>query len=91
MNDEAKDEFKGKVVAYEPWNEGNIAVFGAQSTDQRASYQKAAFLGLRAGAGSADLHVCNNVLAGAGSNTTDALTAARLSASWSLRRPLLTA
>jgi hypothetical protein len=45
-------------------------MFGGQSTDQRDTYQKAAFLGFKSG--DADAFVCNNVVAGAGSNATDA-------------------
>lgn len=64
----------GRVAAYEPWNEGNIGAFGGQSTDQRASHQKAAFLGFKSAAPDAPF-VCNNVIAGAGSNITATLTA----------------
>eukprot|EP01048_Picozoa_sp_COSAG05_P023541 COSAG05_NODE_5144_length_1253_cov_7.291420_1_plen_352_part_01 len=74
--------FAGKVHAYEPWNEGNIPMFGGQSTDQRVSYQKAAFLGFKSGASNASSSpvVCNNVIAGAGSNITDADTVANSAA-----------
>ena len=86
------------VNAFEPWNEGDIVNFGGQTTDQRASYQKAAFLGFKSGAaaaaaaaaasgsvrnrpnsapasagGGAQL-VCNNVIAGPGSDVVDNVT-----------------
>ena len=70
--------FDGSVGAYEPWNEGNGDGFGGQTTDQRASYQKAAFLGFKSSTAgevaAAAPWVCNNVLAGAGDNTTSEIT-----------------
>ncbi len=41
--------FKGRVHAWEPWNEANIDVFGGHTVDEMCSYQKAAFLGFKAG------------------------------------------
>jgi len=41
--------FKGRVAAWEPWNEGNVASFGAHTVDQMCSWQKAAWLGFKAG------------------------------------------
>jgi hypothetical protein len=41
--------FKGRVAAWEPWNEANIAVFGAHTVDRMCSWQKAAWLGFKAG------------------------------------------
>lgn len=41
--------FKGRVVAWEPWNEANVATFGAHTVDQMCSWQKAAWLGFKAG------------------------------------------
>jgi hypothetical protein len=41
--------FSGKVLAWEPWNEGNIGSFGGFTTDQLCSFQKAAYLGFKAG------------------------------------------
>lgn len=41
--------FKGRVAAWEPWNEANIATFGAHTVDQMCSWQKAAWLGFKAG------------------------------------------
>ncbi len=40
--------FKGRVDAWEPWNEANVATFGAHTVDQMCSWQKAAWLGLKA-------------------------------------------
>jgi hypothetical protein len=41
--------FKGRVSAWEPWNEANVATFGAHTVDQMCSWQKAAWLGFKAG------------------------------------------
>ena len=41
--------FKGRVGAWEPWNEANVATFGAHTVDQMCSWQKAAWLGFKAG------------------------------------------
>lgn len=41
--------FRGTVRAWEPWNEGNVATFGGHTTDEMCSYQKAAYLGFKAG------------------------------------------
>ncbi len=41
--------FRGRVQAWEPWNEANIAVFGGHTVDQMCSWQKAAWLGFKAG------------------------------------------
>lgn len=41
--------FQGRVGAWEPWNEANIATFGAHTVDQICSWQKAAWLGFKAG------------------------------------------
>ncbi|MBE0535752.1 MAG: hypothetical protein IH624_08790 [Phycisphaerae bacterium] len=41
--------FKGRVHAWEPWNEANVDVFGGHTVDEMCSYQKAAFLGYKAG------------------------------------------
>ena len=43
------ERFRGRVAAWEPWNEANIAVFGGQTVDEMCSYQKAAYLGFKAG------------------------------------------
>ena len=68
--------FAGTVGAYEPWNEGNIASFGGQTSDQLGAHQKAAFLGFKSAASATARSsepppfVCNNVIAGAGTNLT---------------------
>jgi hypothetical protein len=41
--------FRGRVGAWEPWNEGNVASFGAHTVDQMCSWQKAAYVGYKAG------------------------------------------
>jgi len=41
--------FKGRVAAWEPWNEANVATFGAHTVDQMCSWQKAAWLGFKSG------------------------------------------
>jgi len=41
--------FRGRVEAWEPWNEANVATFGAHTVDQMCSWQKAAWLGFKAG------------------------------------------
>jgi len=41
--------FRGRVQAWEPWNEANIATFGGHTVDEMCSWQKAAWLGFKAG------------------------------------------
>ncbi len=41
--------FQGRIAAWEPWNEANVATFGAHTVDQMCSWQKAAWLGFKAG------------------------------------------
>lgn len=41
--------FRGQVTAWEPWNEANVATFGGHTVDQMCSWQKAAWLGFKAG------------------------------------------
>jgi len=41
--------YKGRVQAWEPWNEANISNFGGHTVDEMCSYQKAAYLGFKAG------------------------------------------
>lgn len=53
--------WRGKIAAFEPWNEADIPDFGGQTGDEIASLQKAAYLGLKAG--NPDLTVCQNVFA----------------------------
>lgn len=58
------ERFQGRVLAWEPWNEANITVFGGHTIDEMCSLQKAAYLGFKAG--DADVRVCWNVYAGSG-------------------------
>jgi hypothetical protein len=51
--------FRGTVHAWEPWNEGNVATFGGHTSDEMCSYQKAAYLGFKAG--DPNVLVCWNV------------------------------
>jgi len=41
--------YRGRVQAWEPWNEANIEMFGPHTVDEMCSYQKAAYLGFKAG------------------------------------------
>ena len=41
--------FKGRVPAWEPWNEANVSTFGGHTVDEMGSFQKAAYLGFKAG------------------------------------------
>lgn len=40
--------FKGRVLAWEPWNEANVSSFGGHTMDEICSWQKAAWLGFKA-------------------------------------------
>ncbi len=51
----------GLMDAIEPWNEADIKEFGGHTGCEMASFQKAAYLGLKAG--DPDLTVCQNVFA----------------------------
>jgi hypothetical protein len=53
--------WKGKVLAYEPWNEADIEVFGGHTGAEMASLQKASYWGIKAG--DPDAIVCWNVFA----------------------------
>lgn len=53
--------WRGQVRAWEPWNEADIPGFGGHSGLEIATYQKAAYWGVRAGDPSA--LVCQNVFA----------------------------
>src|SRR6185369_12545939 len=46
---EMAKRWQGQVLAFEPWNEPDIAVFGGHTGSEMASVQKAAYLGLKAG------------------------------------------
>jgi hypothetical protein len=61
--------YRGKVQAWEPWNEANIDGFGGHTTDEMCTLQKAAYLGFKAG--DPDLIVGWNVYAGS-PNAVDA-------------------
>ena len=53
--------WRGTVGAFEPWNEADIKEFGGHTGSEMASFQKAAWLGLKAG--NPDVIACLNVLA----------------------------
>lgn len=53
--------WKGEVVAFEPWNESDISVFGGHTGAEIASLQKAGYLGLKAG--NPGVIACQNVFA----------------------------
>lgn len=55
------ERWKGKVLAYEPWNEADIDVFGGHTGSEMASLQKAAYWGIKAG--NPEAIVCWNVFA----------------------------
>ncbi len=55
--------FQGRVQAWEPWNEANVTTFGGHTIDELCSYQKAAYLGFKAG--DSDVTVCWNATTGA--------------------------
>ena len=41
--------FTGRVLAWEPWNEANVSTFGGHTVDEMCNFQKAAYLGFKAG------------------------------------------
>lgn len=41
--------FRGRVGAWEPWNEANVGTFGGHTVDEMCSWQKAAWLGFKSG------------------------------------------
>ncbi len=53
--------WRGQVVAFEPWNEADIPMFGGHTGAEMAALQKAAYLGLKAG--NPDIIACLNVFA----------------------------
>jgi len=55
---------KGRVLAWEPWNEANIDGFGGHTIDEMCTLQKAAWLGFKAG--DPGVVVCWNCYAGSG-------------------------
>lgn len=56
------ERFRGRVQAWEPWNEGNAPNFGGYTLDELCALQKAAYLGFKAG--DPDVTVCWNPLGG---------------------------
>ncbi|MBN1509679.1 MAG: hypothetical protein JW955_22725 [Sedimentisphaerales bacterium] len=56
--------YEGRVLAWEPWNEANIPMFGGHTIDEMCTLQKAAYLAFKAA--KADLTVCWNVYAESG-------------------------
>ena len=54
--------FKGRVHAWEPWNEGNCSGFGGMTIDELVNLQKAAYLGFKAG--EPETVVCWNAYSG---------------------------
>jgi hypothetical protein len=54
--------WRGQVIAFEPWNEADIPMFGGHTGSEMASLQKAAYLGLKAG--NPKVIACLNVFAG---------------------------
>lgn len=56
---EMAQRYRGRVQAWEPWNEANVASFGGHTADEMCTYQKAAYLGFKAG--DPDVIVCWNV------------------------------
>lgn len=53
--------WRGQVLAFEPWNEADTPNFGGHIGSEIAAYQKACYLGLKAG--NPDVIVCQNVFA----------------------------
>jgi hypothetical protein len=53
--------WKGQVGAFEPWNEADITEFGGHTGGEMASFQKAAYLGLKSG--NPDVTACLNPFA----------------------------
>ena len=51
--------YHGQVLAWEPWNEANVSTFGGHTVDEMCSFQKAAFMGFKAG--DPTVTVCWNV------------------------------
>jgi hypothetical protein len=53
--------WQGQVLAFEPWNEADISMFGGHTGSEMASLQKASYLGLKAG--NPQVIACLNVFA----------------------------
>lgn len=56
--------YDGRILAWEPWNEANIPMFGGHTIDEMCTHQKAAYLAFKAA--KCDLTVCWNVYAESG-------------------------
>jgi len=56
--------YEGRILAWEPWNEANIPMFGGHTIDEMCTHQKAAYLAFKAA--KPDLTVCWNVYAESG-------------------------
>ncbi len=56
---EVARRWTGEIGAFEPWNEADLAVFGGHTGSEMATFQKAAYLGLKAG--NPDVTACLNV------------------------------
>ena len=41
--------FRGRVAAWEPWNEANVQTFGGHTVDQMCSWQNVAYVGFQGG------------------------------------------
>jgi len=69
----AAARWKGRVQAFEPWNEADIDMFGGHTGAEMAALQKAAYLGLKAG--NPNAIACLNVFAINRPDTLDDLAA----------------
>jgi hypothetical protein len=58
---EMAQRWRGQVQAFEPWNEADIPMFGGHTGAEMASFQKAAYLGIKAG--NPEVIACLNVFA----------------------------
>ncbi len=58
---ETAKRWRGEVEAFEPWNEADLNVFGGHTGNEMASFQKAAYLGLKEG--NPKVTACMNVFA----------------------------
>lgn len=58
---EIAQRWRGQVLAFEPWNEADIPMFGGHTGAEMATLQKASYLGLKAG--NPDVIACLNVFA----------------------------
>ena len=61
FNLEIARRWHGQVLAFEPWNEADIPMFGGHTGSEMATLQKASYLGLKAG--NPSMVACMNVFA----------------------------